>query len=461
MLSIDFKPGEKLYEQIYDRLKAAISDGYYQSGDQLPSLRAYADHLGVSLNTVKTAYFQLLEEGYIISKERCGFFVDKIELDHLGPREAVYPQYLTEEKAASPWRYDFSPSAVDLEGLARTGLQQAASLGMAQASRYQQANPLGEAPLRNALAHYLYEFRGLATSAENIVITRGFSHNLLALNQVFGQACYGLEDPGYALNLASLHANFEGTEKIPIDRYGFSVKDLEQTPANIAVVSPNHQFPTGQVMGVRRRQRLLNWASERPDRYIIEDDYDSVFKYAGRRIPAMKAIDRDDRVILSGSFSKSIGPFMGLAYMVLPDALLDAYATCADLGLTPSIASQLTLSQWMAEGAFTKHVNRMNTYYRKKQGLILDALQELPGLSFTQADTGLYLVFRLDPDCYDLDQLTQTWQAEGLKIDSVASYSRQLTWPWADYLLGLGGVPLADLPQALEVLGQSLEGSRV
>lgn len=461
MLSIDFQPDEKLYEQIYQRLKTAIADGYYQSGDQLPSFRAYASHLGVSLNTVKTAYFQLLEEGYIISKERCGFFVDKIELDHLGPQEAVYPHYL-EDKAAQPsWRYDFSPSAVDLVALARTGLSQAAGIGMAQASYYQQANPLGEVPLRNALAHYLYEFRGLASSAANIVITRGFAHNLLALNQVFGQATYGLEDPGYALNLAGLHENFQRLELIPIDRYGFSVKDLEQTPANIAVVSPNHQFPTGQVMGVRRRQRLLNWASEEPDRYIIEDDYDSVFKYAGRRIPAMKAIDRGDRVILSGSFSKAIGPFMGLGYMVLPDALLADYQACAKLGLTPSVSSQLTLSQWMAEGQFTKHVNRMNTYYRKKQRLMVDALQDLQGLSFSQADTGLYLVFRLDPAAYALDQVTQAWQAAGLKIDSVASYCRQMTWPWADYLLGLGGVPLAELPQAMALLRQILLDNRL
>lgn len=461
MLSIHFEPGQKLYVQVYEKMRDAIVQGFFPAESQLPSYRTFADHLGVSINTVKHAYQQLMDEGYIIAKERQGFFVDKIQLNIMPQSQAALPNLLSEpSQGEGDWLYDFSPTQVDLTKLARTSLAQCAHEGMLQSQSISVPANGGERALKNEIALYLYKFRGVTTSAQNILITRGFENNLIVLDQLWDHPIYGIEDPGYPFSQMKILYDKHSIQRIPIDQYGFSVKDLERSPANIALVTPNHQFPTGIMMGIRRRQRLLKWAQEDPTRFIIEDDYDSVYKYSGHPIAALKSMDQTDQVILSGSFSKILGKFMKISYLVLPDRLLDLYHERERIKLTPSIFSQLTLARFMQEGYLDKHISRMNTYYRKKQKIVRDFLRGQEGVEVISSDAGLYLVIRLDRSLWNVDRIESLSEAHQILIHSLARYHSGKDYQ-DHFMIGLGGVPLDQLERGLSEWFHLLEEVKV
>ena len=456
METICFSANEKLYLQIYDYFVREIEGKRIQSGDKLPASRKLADHLGVSLNTVKAAYDMLLEEGYIVAKERSGYYVDKIlsgNFPHLdAATEAFRPPEL------KTYRYNFKYSLTDQSKLPVTVIKKCAQAAVQQALETPDPAREGVWALRQEIAKYLKDRRGVYSSPENILVTSGFEDHLFLLSALLPQALFALESPGYTRLSFILQSLGQKYLYVPIDQYGFSVKDLEQTSANVVITGPNHQFPTGLITGIRRRQRLLNWAKERPGRYIVEDDYNSDFKYTGRPIPALKSMDENDCVILSGSFSQSIGKFLGISYLVLPDQLLDE-ATALQLPLQQvSPLLQYTLKEFLARGDFEKHLNRMNTLYSRKRKKFLKALKQAEcadHVELSGSEAGLHIIAKLDPNYFDLENLEDRMADQEVYVERVQKYA-QGPWPENEVILGFGGIREDQLAEAVDYFFQIL-----
>lgn len=453
METICFTPNDKLYLQIYNYFVKEIEHKRLQSGDKLPAMRKLAEHLGVSLNTVKTAYDMLLDEGYIVSRERSGYYVDKIlseNFPHLegGSREFTPP----EEKT---YTYNFQYSLTDNSKIPISVIKKCAQAAVPQALQATDHPRQGVWELRQEIAKYLKERRGVYTSPANILVTSGFEDHLLLLSTILPPPLFALESPGYGRLSFILHYLGQDYMYIPIDKYGFSVKDLERTAANVVITSPNHQFPTGQITGIRRRQRLLNWAKEKPDRYIVEDDYNSDFKYIGRPIPALKSMDESGSVILSGSFSQSIGKFLGISYLVLPDKLLRE-ATKLQLPLQQvSPLLQYTLKEFLARGDFEKHLNRMNTLYSRKRKKFLKALKQADHVELSGSEAGLHIIAKLDPDYFDLEHFEELMEGHQVYAERVKKYA-QGPWPENEVILGFGGLREDQLEEAVDYFLQIL-----
>ncbi|MDD7401719.1 MAG: PLP-dependent aminotransferase family protein [Eubacteriales bacterium] len=456
METICFSSNEKLYLQIYDYFVREIEGKRIQSGDKLPASRKLADHLGVSLNTVKAAYDMLLEEGYIVAKERSGYYVDKILSEHF-PRldekiEIFQPPDL------KSYRYNFKYSLTDPSKLPLTVIKKCTQEAVHQALETGDHPREGAWELRQEIAKYLKARRGVQTSPQNILVTSGFADHLFLLSALLPQALFALENPGYTRLSFILQSLGQKHLYVPIDQYGFSVKDLERTAANVVITSPNHQFPTGLITGIRRRQRLLNWAQEQPGRYIVEDDYNSDFKYTGRPIPALKSMDESDCVILSGSFSQSIGKFLGISYLVLPDQLLHQ-ATALQLPLQQvSPFLQYTLKEFLARGDFEKHLNRMNTLYSRKRKKFLKALKQADyadHIDLAGSEAGLHIIAKLDSDYFDLENLEDRMADQEVYVERVKKYAQGL-WPENEIILGFGGIREDQLEEAVDFLLQNL-----
>lgn len=446
MITIHFEENKNLYEQIYTYFRDEIKNGNLKWKDKLPSRRSLAQHLGVSLNTVKTAYDQLTEEGYIVSDQRRGFFVDKLYAERLKMPE---PEIVFEERTATEYEYNFSHSLIDVDKLPISILKKCSNEAIENSLKNFSSPKGGIWTLRIEIAKYLKEHRGVSISPENIIITGGYGEHIFILMSLIDKPVFAVEDPGYNKTMDLINGLSEKINRIPLDKYGFSVADLEKTNANIAIVTPNHQFPTGTIMVLRRRQRLLEWA-DKNCRYIVEDDYDSDFKYAGKPIPALKSLDKDDKVILSGSFSKIVGKFLGVSYLVLPQKLKEKYDKIQIPTSGASIIQQNILERFMATGAFEKHINRMNAHYRKKRSVIIKELKR-EGIEILGADAGTYFVMRVDEKIWDLKNLKEKLSKNSIKLNTVADYSSQGKYE-RDLIIGFGGLKEEKLKETIRNL---------
>ena len=300
--------GVSLYEQLYRAVKADILSGRLPGGTKLPSKRALAAHLEVSVITVKTAYEQLMAEGYLTGVEKKGYFVSAVQppLTAAPPPPAAAPQ--PEERR---WFLDLVTNSIDAEDfpftvwarlMRRTILEQGTGL-------LHPTPPQGALALRQAVAAHLRQFRGMDVTPEQIVIGAGTEVLYSLLVQLLGQdRRYAVEDPGYGKIARIYRSNRAAVSFVPLDESGLSVSALRDSRADVVHISPSHHYPTGLVMPIARRQQLLSWAREAPGRCILEDDYDSEFRFVGRPIPTLFSIDGGRHVIYLNTFSKTIAP---------------------------------------------------------------------------------------------------------------------------------------------------------
>ena len=304
-ISLQSGSGKPLYEQIYAYIKNEILSGMIQSGERLPSTRALCRHLEVSRTTVEQAYEQLLSEGYIESRPYRGYFVSEIDgLYRLGPAEKPEPR--KEEAVRKNYRYDFTPNGVDLNSFPYNTWRKLSkeSLVDDRAELFRLGDPQGEYGLRNAICSYLHQARGVNCRPEQIIVGAGNDYILMLLSTVIGNRHrIAFENPTYR----QAYRLFENLSfdvcTVDMDRRGMDVEKLRESGADIAFVMPSHQYPLGVVMPVKRRMEMLRWADEAEGRYIIEDDYDSEFRYKGKPIPALQGYDSSGKVIYTGTFS--------------------------------------------------------------------------------------------------------------------------------------------------------------
>lgn len=368
-----------LYEQIYAYIKQDIQEGRLKSGDKLPSTRQLSAYLEVSRSTVDSAYAQLLSEGYVEAQSCRGYFVSAIEgLYRLKrPAKKTGAQEKQQEK---DYLYDFTPNGVDLKSFPYNAWRKLSkeSLGDDKAELFRLGDSQGEYGLRNAISSYLHQARGVNCDAEQIIVGAGNDYLLMLLTTIIGpNHKVALENPTYR----QAYRLFENLSyevcTVNMDEKGMCIPELEQSGADIAFVMPSHQYPLGIVMPIKRRMELLGWAEEKAERYIIEDDYDSEFRYKGKPIPALQGYDAHEKVIYTGTFSKSIAPAIRMGYIVLPKPILEIYREkCRFLNSTVSKVDQLILQRFIENGYYERHLNKTRALYKSRHDTLLLSLKE-------------------------------------------------------------------------------------
>ena len=420
MITYELKksPGVPLYEALYRCIRSDILSGKLAPGTKLPSKRAFAVHLEVSKITVETAYNQLLAEGYICSREKVGYFVEAIERAAAPARSGSVcvpeapPEPLLDLTGSGTEHFPFS---------VWTKLQREVMLDYGEKLLLPMPNR-GIPELRRAIADHLLAFRAMAVDPENILIGAGtdFLYNLLI--QLLGRdKIYAVEEPGYGKIRRIYAAGGVRCVSAPLDDLGVRPDALKD--AQVLHISPSHHFPTGLVTPVSRRLELLNWAKA-GQRWIIEDDYDSEFRFDSHPKPTMQSLD-ESRVIYMNSFSKSLAPSIRISYMVLPGALMAQFQE--KLGFysctVPSF-EQYTLARFLSRGYFEKHINRMRKFYRSRRNRVVTALHNCPlaeKFTILEMDAGLHFLLKVDTALPDA-VLTEKLVAAGIRIHALSHY---------------------------------------
>lgn len=369
-----------LYEQIYQYMKEHIYSGKIPCHEKLPSARSLAAHLDVSRSTVDLAYEQLISEGYIESVPCKGYYVLEIEELHKYEKrqERHVPALLSCEET---YRFDFSPYGVDLRSFPYNTWRKLskAVLSGEEDAVFSQGDAQGEYGLRDSIASYLYQARGVNCTPNQIIIGAGNDFLLMLLGTLLGREHkIAFENPTYRQAYRLFENLFYPICTADMDRFGMSVDKLRQTGADIAYVMPSHQYPLGIVMPIKRRMELLSWAAEEEGRYIIEDDYDSEYRYKGKPIPALQGTDHCEKVIYLGTFSRSIAPAIRMSYMVLPQPLLYLYLKKSKLiNATVSKIDQLVVQKFIDGGFYERHLNKTRALYKGRHDLLLNELKPL------------------------------------------------------------------------------------
>lgn len=429
-----------LYIQIYEYFKNEIINGTYKAHTKLPSKRNLAKEYKISLNTVDNAYSKLIEEGFIYSKERQGFFVSDVGELYILDNKPIYIK--TENENID---YDFSYSGVSEEFPYKIFKKISSNIfdnkDVLEKVEYQ-----GYLPLRIQIAEYLNKSRGFRTDASQIVISSGSEYLFQIIFKLISGK-FGIEDPGYSMLSNIMDTNDIKYNLISVDENGMDLKKLKKSDSDFCVLTPAHQFPTGVIMNMQRRVELLNM---KKIKYIIEDDYDSEFKYSKRPVPALKSIDINDKVIYIGSFSKSISPSFRVSFMVLPFDLVEKYNKIFKYFICPvSIMVQKMLTTFIESGEFEKHLNRMRKIYSKKRQLLIDMLSERKDITIRGADAGLHLVLEY-PKYYNEEDIVKKAKEKKIKVYGLSSYGTKREIP--SILLGFATLSDEKLRDGIKLL---------
>lgn len=450
MLYIDRNSSKPLYEQIYSALIREILSGALSAGDLLPATRTLSRELSVGRNTVDRAYQQLAAEGYVQPRTGSGFRVCRLPLELFEETDLLLPDIEDEDEPPAPACYDFAYGSMDSSVFPYS--QWRKSLGQAL-NRMELSKTLcypcrqGEPELRREIARYLRRNRGVSCNPSQIVITCGQQHSMEIIANLFesqtGGKTFAMEDPGYDGIRTVFENHGYQLFPIPVEADGISLDALKQVRTKLLYITPSHQFPTGAVLPVAKRKQLLQWAHEQ-DTYLIEDDYDSELRYYTNPIPAMQSLDPWGRTVYTGTFSKSLAPFMRLAYIVFPKALMEPFLQYYHRYNTQvSPLHQLALADFISTGNYERHINRLKTVYRKKQAALLSAIEQVFGSSVSVSGGGAGIHLLLDVQGpLSQEELIQRAESAGIRFYSTrVLYMNQNMCPRSELLLGFPTIP--------------------
>jgi GntR family transcriptional regulator / MocR family aminotransferase len=452
--SLDSNGEKPLYQQLYEYIKGEIRTGRMEYNVKLPSKRKLSAYLNISQNTIQTAYDQLIEEGYIVALAKRGFFVSPLD-NILDLDLKSVDNYIEDQVSGNELEYDFSYHGVDHESFPFTIWRRLTKEAINEYDRnlLKPGSSQGSRELRVSIAKYLRHSRGVNCSPEEIVISSGTESLFQILIQLLGQEyVYGIENPGYEkLNLL-FKSNNAKFQTIDIDTKGMKIEEIEKSGADILCITPAHQFPSGGIMPVTRRIKILNWAYEKENRYIIEDDYDSEFKYSGKPIPALFGLDTYDKVIYMGSLSKSLSPSIRVSYMVLPELLLKKYREKLSFIVCPvPTIDQKVLQRFIEDGHFERHINRMRNIYKRKREVLVWELAAFKGtVDVLGADAGLHLLLRVNNGMSE-EELVEMAKNIGVGVYGISKYyyDKSSLDEVSTVLLGYAGMDDEDIRKAI------------
>jgi len=447
---LDRESGVPVYKQLYRYIRGQIESGRMKENDRLPSIRQLSAHLLISKNTVETAYEQLLAEGYVQSKPRSGLIVLPIHpvagVAEAPDRSLPAPRNAAaSETEAAGTVIDFQYGDVALEKFPLASWKKCVTEALAgdrrQVLGYGALQGSGE--LRREIARYLYAARGILCSPEQIFLAGGTQQAVSLLCQLLlsAEEPFAMEDPGYDGVRTVLANHRMRIVPIPADAEGLDVEALRRSGAKAVYATPAHQFPLGGVMPVGKRSRLLQWADE-TDGIIVEDDYNSEFRYQGQPIPPLKAMDAGDRVVYLGTFSKSFLPAARLSYLVLPARLSDGFRErlgTYSQSVSPIIQQAAFL--FMKEGHYDRHVRKMRKLYQSRNKALIAAIQREMGdrVETIGQKAGLHLL--ADVRGRDFAELIESASLRGVKVYSPRSHwMNPESCPGSYVMLGFGGV---------------------
>ena len=418
--SLEQRGNLPLYAYLYVCIRKDILSGVLPPDTRLPSKRALSEHLGVSVVTVETAYQQLEAEGYVYARPRRGVFVSKVERVLPAPPSAP-------EIPAMPVRHDrldltrnrISSNQFPSAAWARLTRQVLSEGGLLSPVPHQ-----GLPELRQAIAEDLRARKGMAVSADQIIIGAGAEYLYLLLAQLLGRdTVLAVEDPGYP-KIRQIYEKW-GTpcRPIPLDAQGLPPERLGD--AGAVHLSPSHHYPTGLMTPIARRQALLRWA-EQTGSHIIEDDYDSEFRFTGRPLPTLQSIDRTGRVIYMNTFSQTISPSMRLGFMVLPPELLEQYRKeLYFYSCTVSALDQHVLARFLKSGDYSRHISRMRKTYRIRRSKVLNAFRNSKfsdRMTIFEQGVGLHFLLHLDT-CKSDGELRRHAESLGVRLAFLSEYA--------------------------------------
>ena len=461
-----------LYHYLYQCIKGDIVSGNILAEEQLPSKRNLAQNLGVSVVTVENAYAQLLAEGYIYSLPKKGFFVvdinaaanAQVHRNRKKPRTRRLRTELPEESEHTNPKYiaDFASNGADIEAFPFTTWAKITRevLCERQKDLLQVSPGIGTLELRRSIARMLREFRNIHATPEQIVIGAGTDYLYGLLVQLLGfDKCYGVEDPGYG-KISKIYGQY-GVEvcHIPIDGEKF-VDALTKSNADIVHISPAHHFPTGMVMPVGERYRLLSWAAESPKRYIVEDDYDSEFRMTGKPIPALQNIDVTEKVIYLNTFSKTMTSAIRLSYMVLPPHLAEKFhIDLSFYSCTVSNLDQYVMAKFIDLGYYETHINRMRNLYRAKRDMLLLAIHKsrLSNIArIYEEDAGLHFILEVSTKCSDAEFCKRLRQ-KGVNVKALSEYFFEAKPSIHKFVINYSSVDKNRMQKAVQALASLCE----
>ena len=458
-LTLDREDKRTMSEQLYAFLKAEIMQGNLAKNEKVPSKRKLSMHLKCSINTVQGAYNQLVDEGYLVAKEKSGYFV--AELEGILDLAALPRKALEDAQVSTGYSYDFSYHGVDLEQFPFRIWRRLSREAINENDKdlLVLGDPKGFLGLRSSIARYLHQSRGVVCSPRQIIVSSRTEFLLQLLIQLLDSSTvYGIENPGYEKLSFLFKGNRAQFKSLPLDEQGLRPDRLEQEKVDVVCVTPSHQFPTGCIMPVKRRLQLLAWASEKSGRYIVEDDYDSEFRYSGKPIPSLQGLDQAGRVIYMGAFSKSLSPSLRISYMVMPEGLVDSFDTT--LGFyncpVPTIA-QKTLKEFMDKGHFERHLNRMRNLYGQKREALVSAIHEhLPLAEIEGASAGLHVTVRIN-NGMDETELVTSAEKQGIKVYGLSRYYSKSSQNGNDgrLLLGFATMQMGMMEDAVALLAKA------
>lgn len=444
-----------LYEQIYRFVTEEIRAGRLGEGDKLPSKRTLCAHLGISQSTVEGAYGLLAAEGYIRAIPRSGYRVCAVTLPE---RPTPVPAPALPSEPPAPALDDcFSTAAVDTSVFPYATWARLMRQAVQEPELLQRGHPQGDLPLREALCAFLHQYRGVSCRPEQVVVGAGMEYLLDVLLQLLPDgAPVALEDPGYRATYRSMENLRRPFLPIPVDGQGLRADLLEGSGAGTVYVTPSHQFPLGVTMPAPRRAELLRWAYGGEERYIVEDDYDSEFRYTSRPIPAMQGQDAGGRVVYTGTFSRSIAPSIRAAYLILPEGLLGTYGEKLAHGAsTVSRFEQWVLARFLSSGQYARHLRRVDSLYRARCAALTTALKgAFPKGRVSGNDGGLHLLLTL-PGREDAD-LVRNAVVAGYRVHALSEYCHGPSPMPGTLVLGFAGLDVERAEQAVEALRKQL-----
>lgn len=466
---------DSLYESLYKCIKNDILQGKLCAGEKLPSKRSFAKNLGISVITVENAYGQLSDEGYIYSMPKRGFYVSDIDMvanPNTGAKTSADANLFDDSAsiACSPYFADFSSNQTDSEIFPFTIWTKTVRSVLNDNRIQLMINPPcgGILPLRNAIARYLGDFRGMKVAPHQIIIGAGTEYLYGLLIQLLGKdLIYGVENPGYH-KIGKICKSMDVSYRhVDLDENGVSIHELEEKKIDIIHTSPSHHFPTGLVMPVSRRYELLGWAAKEKERYIIEDDYDSELRLSGKPFPTLQSIDISGKVIYTNTFTKTLASTVRISYMVLPEDLAKRfYSELSFYSCTVSNFEQYTLAQFMENGSFEKHINRLRNYYQNKRDAILKELKSGSigkYITIQEEEAGVHFLMHIQSDCTEAE-IVEKAKAGGVKLDPLSRYYIKNTEkheqngqenPYENtYVMNYSSVNMENIKKVVQVLSQ-------